>query len=246
LVQDVLQNKEKPVDDNGARRHFEAQYRRNAFFSPRDIRFAVYDPELWEACVPLLRESRVVADLGAGGGTFLYNAGRVTSARLIGVDLSETALALFAECVPQAETDFVASTMTIEHVDDAALVREACRILRPGGHLLLTSVLRGRGAWYFYRTPQGKRALEPTHQREYPTPESFLGLLSTDDFDVLMVRAASITYPLTDPLIKCLFRHSAGERVRQWLAGPCIEKIRLWTRIPVPGYRAIEVLAVKR
>ncbi len=261
MVQNVFQGGKPPLDGTQARQHFETQYRRNAFFSPRDIRFGIYDPGIWEACVPLLKKSGVVVDLGAGGGTFLLNAARVTKARLIGVDLSEAALGLFAACVPQAEAkredvtrttladgsaDFVASIMTIEHVDDAALVREAHRLLRPGGHLLLTSVLRSRRAWYFYRSRQGECVLEPTHLREYPSAENFLSLLPRGEFDVLMAREPVLAYPLIDPLIKCFFRHSGGQRVRRWLSGTCMEKIRLWTRVPVPGYRAIEVLCVKR
>jgi len=261
VVQNVFEESRPPLDGMQTRQHFEAQYRRNAFFSPRDIRFGIYDPEIWEACVPFLKESGVVVDLGAGGGTFLLNAARVTTARLIGVDLSETALELLMTCVPQAQVrredvtrttladgtaDFLASIMTIEHVDDAALIREARRLLKPGGHLLLTSVLRSRRAWYFYRSAQGECVLEPTHLREYPSAENFLGLLPRGEFDVLMAREPAIAYPLIDPLIKCLFRHGGGQRVRRWLSGTCMEKIRLATRIPVPGYRAIEVLCAKR
>jgi len=258
VVQNVL---EEDGQSLSARRHFEAQYRKNAFFSPRDIRFVVYDSKIWGACAAPLKKSRLVVDLGVGGGTFLYNVARLTEARLIGVDLSETALGLAAECVPKAEVqredvthtsladdsaDFVASTMTIEHVDDAALIQEAYRILKPGGHLLLTSVLRSPGAWYFYRSPEGECVLEPTHLREYASRGNFCDILSSDRFEIIMAHTPSIAFPLIDPLLKLLFHHTSGGRVRRWLSGPCMEKIRLGTRLPIPGYRAIEVLCVKR
>ena len=54
--------------------YFEKQYS-NFYGSPKDIRFAIYDHEMWQLCLNHINESDLVADYGSGAGTLLYNIG---------------------------------------------------------------------------------------------------------------------------------------------------------------------------
>ena len=98
------------------------------------------------ALVPAaVRPGSLLLDLACGGGLLAPH---------VGVDLSPTALPVAREHgvapvrgdvlrLPFADTvaDVVVAGEVLEHVDDpAALVGEACRVLRPGGTLVLDTI----------------------------------------------------------------------------------------------------------
>ncbi|MGH3715701.1 MAG: bifunctional 2-polyprenyl-6-hydroxyphenol methylase/3-demethylubiquinol 3-O-methyltransferase UbiG [Micromonosporaceae bacterium] len=104
---------------------------------------------------PAEREGAVLVDLGCGGGLLAAPvAGK--GYRHIGVDLVRSALLTAAEhdvipiqsdvnAVPLADgcADVVSAGELLEHVPDPARVlAEACRLLRPGGLLVLDTIAR--------------------------------------------------------------------------------------------------------
>ena len=60
--------------------------------SPKDIRFVIYDHEMWQLCLNHINESDLVADYGSGAGTLLYNVGRFSNAKLLGIEQAEAAM----------------------------------------------------------------------------------------------------------------------------------------------------------
>lgn len=102
---------------------------------------------------PAPRPGALLVDLGCGGGLFAPHA-RARGYRHVGVDLSPTAVAVAqahgvlavrgdVTRLPIADevADAVSAGEILEHVaDTAAAVREACRILRPGGTLVLDTL----------------------------------------------------------------------------------------------------------
>jgi 2-polyprenyl-6-hydroxyphenyl methylase/3-demethylubiquinone-9 3-methyltransferase len=100
---------------------------------------------------PPSREGAVLVDLGCGAGLL---APHVRGYRHIGVDLTASALAQAARhgvvalradvaAVPLADgcADVVAAGEILEHVPDLpAVVGEACRLLRPGGLLVIDTI----------------------------------------------------------------------------------------------------------
>ena len=100
---------------------------------------------------PPAREGAVLVDLGCGAGLL---APHVAGYRHVGVDLTASALAQAAAhgvvavrgdvaAVPLASgcADVVVAGEILEHVPDlAAAVREACRLLRPGGLLVIDTI----------------------------------------------------------------------------------------------------------
>ncbi|MBN1477717.1 class I SAM-dependent methyltransferase [Candidatus Sumerlaeota bacterium] len=102
---------------------------------------------------PLLRDDRdqTLVDLGCGTGLILDDLGE--RGRAVGVDFSELALGFCRDrgirSLAQADVtslplrtasaDIVTLLDITEHVpDDRGLIREVARILKPGGHALLT------------------------------------------------------------------------------------------------------------
>lgn len=125
------------------------------------------------ALVPLAtRPAPVLLDLGCGGGLlapYVQPAGY----RHVGVDISTSALELAQEhgvvCAradvtrlpfPDASFDVVVAGEILEHVvDHAGTLAEACRVLRPGGHLVLDTIANTRRArlvavWLAERIPR--------------------------------------------------------------------------------------------
>lgn len=108
--------------------------------------------------IPLAsRPSSVLVDIGCGAGLLApYIAGKGYAH--IGIDLSETALAqgrprgligvagdVAAVPLPNGIADVVCAGEILEHVEDlGAVVDEACRLLRPGGLLVLDTIANTR------------------------------------------------------------------------------------------------------
>jgi 2-polyprenyl-6-hydroxyphenyl methylase / 3-demethylubiquinone-9 3-methyltransferase len=102
---------------------------------------------------PAGRAGAVLVDLGCGGGLMAPHL-RGKGYRHVGVDLTASALAQAAQrgvtvvrgdvaAVPLADgcADVVAAGEILEHVPDlAAVVGEACRLLRPGGLLVIDTL----------------------------------------------------------------------------------------------------------
>ena len=236
--------------------HFENQWS-NYYGSPKNIRFIIYDNSMWKLCLKYLRESDLVADYGSGGGTLLYNIAQFSNARLIGIEKSEQAILQTKSSVPQVNIirgdilntpfkseslDFIFSTMVVEHVDDKKFSEEVFRALKPGGYFFVTSVIRSKNAWYFYKNTAGETVLEPSHLKEYKSIQEFENIFKPLGFTIVKSSAPRIRFPLLDPLFKIVIKFSKIKNLIQWKS---IEFLRLFTQVPIPGYFAVEVLAKK-
>ena len=103
---------------------------------------------------PAPRPGAVLVDVACGGGLLAPHL--ASGYRHVGVDLSPTAVRVArahgvtvvrgdAQALPLADAsaDVVVAGEVLEHVPDlAAAVREACRVLRPGGTLVLDTIAR--------------------------------------------------------------------------------------------------------
>jgi len=102
---------------------------------------------------PATRPGSVLLDVACGGGLLAPHVARLGH-RHLGVDLSPTAVPVArghgveavrgdAQCLPFADAcaDVVVAGEVLEHVPDlAGAVAEACRVLRPGGTLVLDTI----------------------------------------------------------------------------------------------------------
>jgi ubiquinone/menaquinone biosynthesis C-methylase UbiE len=240
--------------------YFESEYKQS-FRYPRNIDFYIRDKTIWRKTQSLLVNSQLVIDLAAGGGSLLYNIAQVTNAILIAIDFSRNALYRIKKIIPQVNVvqgdavsialsdevcDFVVSTMFIEHVDDIAFLKEVYRILTPGGYFLVTTVLKREHAIYFYKNKDGKFALAPGHIREYPTEEVFLSLLKSWGFSIIESKTPRIKFSLIDPFLKLSLKIFKNKKIITLFTTPYVETFQKITRIPIPGFYAIEVLCKKR
>jgi len=135
-------------------------------YSRTQIHFLTQPPE-WLPHLETVGRPRLILDLGSGGGrNSTYLQRKFPGARVVAIDLSfirsvSCRQATGADVVcgdamrlpfPDEAFDMILSTQVIEHVpDDRAFVREAGRILRKEGRMLISSVLRLPHGWYFYR-----------------------------------------------------------------------------------------------
>jgi SAM-dependent methyltransferase len=205
----------------------------------------------------------VLVDLGAGEGAILYAllAARLARGQMYAVDLSADALAVAARVVPgvvtfvsdvthvtelrDGEADAVVSSQVIEHLpDDRALAAEIARLLRPGGWFYVSSVIRGRRAWWFRRGALG-RQLDPTHVREYASEGAFLEALRHPQLVVEEVRSRPLRFSVADPLVRVA---AARGLVRGDALATVFERnrslaiARKLARVRVPGYRWVEAV----
>lgn len=134
--------------------------------------------------------------------------------------------------------DFLISTQMIEHVDDDnELAREMYRILSDDGLLYLSTIIKKRYAWYFYRC-NGKWVLDPTHVREYTKESQLLDLLESQGFEILENKKTLDSRPLMDAILRRLHA-PRGIYHNRFLR--FFRKIK----IPIPGYYQWELACRK-
>ena len=116
------------------------------------------------------------------------------------------------------------------------------RIVRPGGLLYLTTVIRKRGAWYFRKAPDGRRVLDPTHLREYPSPGVVLRMVEAAGFVVREQRLTRLVFPIAHPLVRWLHARWPIRDVQRLFLKRSTGWLE-WLALPIPRYRAIEIVA---
>jgi len=231
-------------------------------YSQRNIHFySRHVPELLAQAMAAAGPGATLADIGCGDGHLVWalaQGGLLQGKRVYGVDLSPLRLQRFRaltgyeglQAQPDGHTpleggalDLVLSTMVIEHVpDDQRHAHELARIVRPGGWIYLTTVIRKRGAWYFRKAPDGRRVLDPTHLREYPSVSHVTDLLVKAGFALRSQRLSRLFFPIAHPLVRLLHARRPIEDVQRFFLKPStawLERVAL----PIPRYRAIEILA---
>ena len=207
-----------------------------------------------------------IVDLGCGDGTILHalhSKGLLRNAsRVVGVDISEERIRRlrkfcpFAEgivgdvCdlrqVPDSSFDVAISTQVIEHVlDDSKMLREIHRILKPNGYFYVSTIVKKwYGVWVYYERGRGFK-LDPTHVREYRSEQEFLNLLRRNGFKIVEFRSEGVKYPVMDLLLRLLMKLNLLKLSPDfYLRHKVLRKLRR-IRIPVIGYRTIEVVAKK-
>jgi len=210
---------------------------------------------------------RVLADLGAGEGAILYALDRagLVAERIYAVDLSERSLAVAASLsskvvpivadvaaaneIPAESVDAVTSSQVIEHVpDERAFVDEIARVLRPHGWFYVSSVVRGRHAWWFRRGGLGWQ-IDPTHVREYASETAFATALAHPELELERIRSQPLRFPVADTALRLAARAGliAPERLADaYERSPRLATARRTLQVRVPGYRWVEAVGHKR
>lgn len=142
--------------------------------------------------------------------------------------------------VGQETFDVVTCCHVIEHVpDDFAYARYLKSLVRPGGYLYVETPIKLPGAWYFRRNPQAGWVLDPTHVREYRTPEAANAPLVAAGLAVVLEELTPLQLSLAsaEVLLRRIVR-------RQATATPHLTGWRSKT-LSLPRYRVQTVLARK-
>jgi 2-polyprenyl-3-methyl-5-hydroxy-6-metoxy-1,4-benzoquinol methylase len=238
---------------------FERYSERSVHFFSRKV------PQLLMKAMRSAAPAPTLVDVGCGDGHMVWalsDRGLVQQDfRVIGVDISPIRLRRFealtghqglmgegngVPALPDETADITLSTMVIEHIpDDAAHARELARITRPGGWLYLSTVIRKPGAWYFRKAPDGRRVLDPTHLREYATPAEVTRMVESAGFVIRETQLTRLVFPIAAPLVRwwhALWPIRDVQRIFVRPATSWLEAVGL----PIPRYRAIEILAQRR
>ncbi len=207
-----------------------------------------------------------VCDLGAGDGNLLislHQAGLLSNyKKVVAVELSDERCARLREytdftviCgdatrvneLPDQSFDLILCSQVIEHVDEQALLSEISRLLKPGGVAYIASVIREKNGWWYYRTADGKWALDPTHLREYESVTQYEGVLKSGGFHIIETVKTRLDLSIIEfvlrriivPLFNPKHIHSFFRNY------PLADWVRRKFNIHPPGYFIVETVAKK-
>lgn len=241
---------------------FQSYSRKHVHFYDTDISFLLEQGLALVNCT--IRKPSMV-DIGCGDGRiifalyekeFLKNFGEI-----VGVDISEIRIerltrqmpfvkgivsdALNVIELPDCTFDFVVCSQLIEHVkDDDMLIFEIRRLLRRGGLAYISSIIKKWYGFYFY-FKNGSFRLDPTHVREYSAQREFVSLFTNKGFEVINVETRGVMYPLSDIITRLFFKLGLMEPdIKLYQQHNLLSRFRK-VRIPIVGYKSIEVLVRK-
>jgi SAM-dependent methyltransferase len=203
-------------------------------------------------------------ELGCGDGRslFAYNSlgMLLRSDTVIALDIAPQALALTTGSTPQAipvradamqmpfceeSFDFVYCSMLIEHLPDGQLLDNIRHILKSGGVLYLSTVVRRPYGPFTKRGPEGRLVLAGNHLREYKSNKEIIDLVRGHGFEVHETSAWLLRESILRRFIMLclklgLFRISLEKRMMR--LSPFMKKtIRIWALVvPIPGYYVFE------
>ncbi len=211
-------------------------------------------------CIDVDLNHKKVVDLGCGGGiNSYYIKEKYPHSHVVPIDLS---LIRCLKCRENAQTtpvkadilkiplrdasvDFVVCTMVIEHVpEDNVLVEEISRILKNGGTLVMTSVIKGKYAWYFRKNKDRTPVLDPTHVREYRSVDEFKKLFV--DYRIQRVVTKRIAFSPFRFLYRVAYKLGLISNIdsKAFLTNGFLNNL-LKYKISVPGYQEIEICCKK-
>jgi len=230
----------------------------------KDISFSLYSANTWKTFQKYISDNKTIIDLGCGAGVLLYNINKIAkkynNCNVLGYDFSEEAILYARKLCPEVKFvigdvvdtkfedntfDIVASTMTIEHVDDEKFIEEVSRIIKPKGAFLLNTVMKTDRAWYYLKDKNGESVLELTHLREYTNTDELISKLEKYNFKPAFLETPRIKFSILDFILLRLARRFKNKYFLDVADKDIVVKIRKMLKIPIPGYFAIEVIATK-
>lgn len=237
---------------------FDYSHKNRAFYPAPDIKTPVSSKRIWREFIQLLdsKDYRIV-DFGCGLGITLHCLEELGYKNLYGIDISDAITSKFLKNTKFVQGDVVdskfesayfdvlISNQTIEHVRDDLFVNEISRVLKPNGIAWISSVLRPKLAWYFYKNENGERVLEPTHLKEYRSIKEFKDVFS-DRFEIIDIDTTGVFYPVIDPIFRIAFEITKLNAFRILPAESLFFRKMRKIKFPILGYRGIEVLLRKR
>ncbi|MFA5241771.1 MAG: class I SAM-dependent methyltransferase [Sulfuricella sp.] len=205
-----------------------------------------------------------LADLGAGDGALLVAlkmGGYLEKAKkVVAVDLSPERCERLKQytdfqvvcsdvtSIPEIANnsfDFIVCTQVIEHVDQDKLLQEIKRILRPGGTLYIASLVRKSYGWWYYKTAEGKWAMDPTHLREYASKEEFESVIKAAGFAIEKTQLSplklSVLEFITRRIVVPLFKPKEVNTF--FVKHPVMDYLRRKINVHPPRYFIVETVA---
>ncbi|MCX6727140.1 MAG: class I SAM-dependent methyltransferase [Candidatus Shapirobacteria bacterium] len=227
-------------------------------YSHLAIQFYRYDlPPLLVKYFP--KKIKTILDCGCGDGStlsaLLNYADRQT--KIYAIDLSHRRINLVKKnfdrriiaSVDNAETlftisdkkiDLFISEQVLEHVNDRKMVTAITRVTKRNSIIYLSTVVKSKHAWYFYKNKQNIWVLDPTHLREYPNKSSVLKLFNQTDFQFISEHYQHFHFPLLDMLFK-IFKFSN----RHIFSNHRLNYLRCFS-LPIPGYYKYEIVLKRK
>jgi len=214
------------------------------------------DEALRREILAVIRPEHVVLDLGAGAGVVAQMNFKGRAAKVCGVDLDtrvmtnpylDEAKIGAGEAIPYADAtfDLIFSDNVLEHLaDPATVLREACRVLKPGGLYLAKTPNR----WHYMPV-----IAQLTPHKFHRFIKSLMGMTSEDTFPTL--------YRANTPA--AIRRHASQTRLRvesikllegrpeylrmsfpTYVAGYCYE--RLVNLLPIQALRILLIVRLQK
>lgn len=202
---------------------------------------------------------KTVLDCGCGDGSRLFsllNSPKFKNKKIYAIDLSKSRISLIKKyfgklvisnvdnaeqlsSITDKSIDIFISEQVIEHVDDQKMIRAINRVTKLGSLIYLSTVIKSKYGWYFYKNSKGDWSLDPTHLREYPNLEAITKLFPSINYQIIEQTKNLFQFSILEILFKYL-KVSNRHIFNNWL----IKYLR-FISFPVLGYYKAEILLLK-